>query len=26
LRAAGLLDRVSDDDFVGDLETADEED
>ncbi len=26
LRAAGLLDRVSDDDFIGDLETADEED
>jgi segregation and condensation protein B len=26
LRAAGLLDRVSNDDFVGDLETADEED
>jgi segregation and condensation protein B len=26
LRAAGLLDRVSDDDFIGDLETADEDD
>jgi segregation and condensation protein B len=26
LRAAGLLDRVADDDFIGDLETADEED
>jgi segregation and condensation protein B len=26
LRAAGLLDRISDDDFVGELETADEED
>lgn len=26
LRAAGLLDRVSDDDFIGELETADEDD
>jgi segregation and condensation protein B len=26
LRAAGLLDRISDDDFIGDLETADEDD
>ncbi len=26
LRAAGLLDRVSDDDFIGDLETANEDD
>ncbi len=26
LRAAGLLDPISDDDFIGDLETADEDD
>jgi segregation and condensation protein B len=26
LRAAGLLDRAADDDFIGDLETADEDD
>jgi segregation and condensation protein B len=26
LRAAGLLDRVADDDFIGELETADEDD